>query len=289
MYLISICLLLIMKNIRLVNTLDTFHKLTTGCPPIPKYIHYRNSLESFPMDVYEKEFLKPLPIINMYPAGVKGYYNLGAVSFLKENYDMNKYIICGASAGAWNSIAMAYKGSINNFCMKLLKQVETNCNANSIYEMQKYLKTYILDNYQMEDFDFSRTYLSLCVQIPNSYLLQPIPQSRSIKLNLNTHLYTDFNKLHDVIDCCIASSNIPLITGPRNLLYDGYTVYDGGFNKRPFFSKDGYYNLSPFMWENENVPTSAFYSVQHLDVMKSYMMGYQDCFNHIDKLNKLFE
>ena len=285
MYLIIYVFIMLMRPFK---ALDTFHKMTSACPPIPKYIHYRRSYESFPSHMYEQEFLQPLPIVHMYPAGVKGYYNLGAVAFLKENYDMSKYIICGASAGAWNSIAMAYKGSINNFCMKLLKQVETNNNVVNIYDMQRYLKSYLLDNYVMEDFDFSRTYLSVCVKEPTVSLVQAEPIHRIVKLNLQTHLYTDFKKLSDVVDCCIASSNIPLITGPRTLTYDGYVVYDGGFNREPFFDKPAYYKISPSMWENNHVPTSTFYAIQHLDVRKSYMMGYQDCMDHHTKLNELF-
>ena len=285
MYLIIILFIMLMRQFK---ALETFHKMTSSYLPIPKYIHYRRSYESFPIDMYENDFLEPLPIINMYPSGLKGYYNLGAVAFLKENYDMSNYIICGASGGAWNSIAMAYKGSINNFCMKLLKQVESNNNVVNIYNMQRYLKSYLLDNYVMEDFDFSRTYLSVCVKNTNVSIVQPEPINRNLKLNLRTHLYTDFEKLSDVIDCCIASSNIPLITGPRGVIYDGYNVYDGGFNHEPFFNRDEYYKISPFMWENTHVPTSAFYAIQHLDVRKSYLMGYQDCLTHNTQLNELF-
>lgn len=258
-----------------VHAFEIFHKLSPICSQIPKFVHHRSLMESFSLNEYERDFLENKSHINMYPAGVKGYYNLGTVCFLKDNYNMNNYIICGASAGAWNSIAMAYKGSTFNFCTKMLKNVESNCNINYIYEMQLYLKSYLLNNYNMEDFDFSQTYISVCVQEPNS-----------LPFTLHSHLYTDFKNLQDVADCCIASSNIPLITGPRNLYYDGYNSYDGGFNKKPFFSKEPLLKITPNMWENNCIPTSTFYDVQHLNIIKSFMMGYEDC--NKTKINELF-
>ena len=52
-------------------------------------------------------------LIVLTPAGANGFYNLGICYYLKKNYDLTKYIFSGASAGAWNSLFLAFKGDLN--------------------------------------------------------------------------------------------------------------------------------------------------------------------------------
>ena len=83
-------------------------------------------------------------IITISPAGVGGFYLLGIITYIKEHYDMDNYTLLGASAGAWTSLAMIYKGNIN----ELVNDILTNYN-------HPYLNDYSSDNELNNNLSFS--------------------------------------------------------------------------------------------------------------------------------------
>ena len=58
--------------------------------------------------------------ITLSPGGLAGFYMLGIVTYIQENYDTSEFEILGASAGAWNSLPMVYKGSIHDIAQDIL-------------------------------------------------------------------------------------------------------------------------------------------------------------------------
>ena len=61
----------------------------------------------------DNNFIKGKKLISISPGGLKGFYELGILSFIKENYDMENYIFSGASAGSWCSLLMVMKKKYN--------------------------------------------------------------------------------------------------------------------------------------------------------------------------------
>ena len=55
----------------------------------------------------------PSKLIISTPGGLFGFYFMGVSSFLKDNYNLTNYIFSGASAGAWNSLFLSLKKTIN--------------------------------------------------------------------------------------------------------------------------------------------------------------------------------
>ena len=76
------------------------------------------------------------------------------------------------------------------------------------------MKSVILKNYKDDSFDLDKLYLGVTVL-----------DKSEIKLCI----YNDFNDLEDAVDCCIASSHIPLITGGLIHIYKKRICFDGGF------------------------------------------------------------
>jgi hypothetical protein len=101
-------------------------------------------------------FLRSPPIckiISISPGGFKGFYQLGIGSYIKENYYTDKILFTGASAGAWVSLMMVYKGDhkllINNLIKWTNESTEHNNQLNVILQQ---LKTKIIVNYKTHDF-----------------------------------------------------------------------------------------------------------------------------------------
>jgi len=218
-------LILLSLLFRFSLAMDPVKKLTCSLPTFKKLVVDRTTLNEYSIKEYSKLFPDKVkkPAIYMYPAGLRGYYNLGVACYLKQNYNLDDYIICGASAGAWNSLVMAYKGNSMNFCTKILRNIKEECKASTIYDQQLFLQNYFIDNYKISDFHLNNTYLSVCIKENEKPNFPPI----FIQI-LNNERHTS---------CCLASSNIPLITGPKSLYYDGFYAIDGGFNPKLFLIK----------------------------------------------------
>lgn len=163
---------------------------------------------------YDNKYVKGKNIINIYPAGLKGFYEMGMSLYIKENYNMDNFVFSGASAGAWNTLLLAYKGNIKDFKHLILDFNSTK--LRNIYELQLKLKEKILTRFVDNDFDFNKMYIGVTV-------LE--------KMRFKNYIFTDFESLEDALNCIIASSNIPFLTGKIIYKYRGKICFDGGFSK----------------------------------------------------------
>tara|TARA_E500000178_G_C16963315_1_gene727105 strand:- start:687 stop:1463 length:777 start_codon:yes stop_codon:yes gene_type:complete len=161
----------------------------------------------------------PSKLIISTPGGLFGFYFMGVSSFLKDNYDLSNYIFSGASAGAWNSLFLSLKADDKPFIDEMLKTDIKN--TKSILKLEKKMKSLILKNYNESDFDLDKLYLGVTVL-----------QRTQIKLCV----YSDFTSLEDAVNCCIASSHIPFVTGGPFHLYRNRLSFDGGFFSYPYIN-----------------------------------------------------
>jgi len=98
--------------------------------------------------VKNSSFIQGKKIISISPSGFKGFYELGILSFVKDNYNLDNYIFSGASAGSWNTLFMCYKNDSKQLIYDLLDY--NNTKARNIKEFQYFLhllsfKTPIID------------------------------------------------------------------------------------------------------------------------------------------------
>jgi hypothetical protein len=224
------------------------------------------------------EFIRNKKLISISPSGIRGFYLLGILSFIKENYDLEDCIFSGASAGAWNALFMCYKKDPRDFIFQNLNSdiIKTK----NIYNIEYLMKYKLLETYKEEDFDLNRLFIGVTT-------IQ--------KWSLITNIFSDFNDLEDAINCCIASSHIPLLTGGlTNRYYQKYT-FDGGFTNYPYLNiKPPILHVSPTMFLNNenNNSTKIFRSInnihrlinenkKNIPFVKLYDDGYQDA-----KINK---
>jgi hypothetical protein len=253
----DICGLDIFMETNILNGLDILDKceITTVT---------KKELELLYKDLLDKKLIK------ISPGGLYGFYDAGICSIIKKNYNLNNYIFSGASAGAWNSLFMSYKNDIDKLISNIL---DIDINFNSIKDLQKMLKQKILESHSTEEFDLKKVFISVCVF--DNY-------------QFKNHIYTDFVDLSDAIDCCIASSNIPFVTGNLIHKYRNKITFDGGFLKhQTFIFKKPNFEINHAIWGRNRFFTSLF-DKTNANIQKTYSEGISDTNLNISLLDKEF-
>jgi hypothetical protein len=250
--------------------------------------HFKDDEKGKELYLKENEFIKDKKLVSISPGGYKGFYMLGTCLFIRENYDLDKYIFSGASAGAWNSLFMSYKGDPLEFISNIMDPTILNKTA-SIFEIEFLLKMKLLQTYKNEDFDMNRMFVGVTTYN---------------KLNFNTNIFTDFDNLEDAINCCIASSHIPLITGGIFNKYNNMYSFDGGFSEFPYLNViKPSLHITPSMWdppqkvlEKQNVynkiqgfyNSTTLFSREKYDLFELFDNGYDDAKKNKAKLDSVF-
>ena len=179
-------------------------------------------------------------IISISPGGLQGFYMLGISTYIKENYDLSNFLFSGASAGAWNALFMVFRGNVEEF-REILFQIDYE-HLQSIYQIQTMVKNEILKKYSSSDFDLDKLFIGVSI---------------FENFQFNNVIYSNFQSLHDALDACIASSNIPFITGKLIYLYQNKLSFDGGLHKYPYLDTNPHsLHISPDMWKQ--LPNNQF-------------------------------
>jgi hypothetical protein len=235
------------------------------------------------------DFIMDKKLISISPGGFKGFYILGVITYIKENYPLHNFIFSGASAGAWNSLLMCYKKDPKELALKIMNM--NIMESKNIHDMEYTMKYKLLEICKNEDFDLQRLFIGV---------------TTVHKMKLITNIFSDFNHLEDAINCCIASSHIPFITGGFTNRYHNMYTFDGGFSEYPYLNiKQPVLHISPSMWKeigktkgsirqmfvyNKVKQFISFYNLitentqkqnNNLNFMKLYDDGYHDA-----KMNK---
>lgn len=223
------------------------------------------------MTLFEEKFQNDKLII-LTPGGINGFYMMGTITYITEHYPMDKYIYSGASAGAWNSLLLCYKYDKNIIINSLINDKNIFINQQSFAKTQNAIRQHLLDNYISDNFNFSKLFIGV-TQYKNC--------------QFHTNIYSDFHSLDDAVQCCIASSHIPLITNGAFISYSNMLSFDGGFSKNPYISNGRIpFIIKPDMWKN--ISTNAL-DIINKDLWKLYKEGYIDSAKHIDELDEFFK
>jgi hypothetical protein len=247
-------------------------------------VYYKNNIKQY-LDE-NKDFLENKSLIAISPGGYKGFYIMGIAAFIKDNYPHEKFIYSGASAGAWNSLFFTLKRPTETFIEDVIQDENKIRDMNTPQEIELYMKNKILEKYTAEDFDLKRLFVGVTT----------IENYKRV-----TNIYTDFLDLEDAIQCCMASSHIPFITGGMTVKYKNKYSFDGGFSTYPYLKilKPALYitpsifqrdfnsseNKSSSIQTEKNDPnkerfslrdTTTLFSRKNFDLFELYKRGYND-------------
>ena len=210
-------------------------------------------------------------LVSISPGGFYGFYVMGVCSYIRDNYCTSDCIFSGASAGAWNSLYMTYNKDprvLNELLVKNLLYADKN-----IFQIEEKMKNLILEKCAESDFDLDRLFVGV---------------TTVGRINI----YCDFNSLEDALDCCIASSHIPFITGSAVLRYKNVVSFDGGFSEYPYLGVGKVaLHITPTVWD-KYVNNGLRYNLFHkksFDLEKLFEKGYHDSMLYgKDTLDKVF-
>lgn len=210
-------------------------------------------------------------IVHITPGGLYGFYDAAICKIIKEKYILNEYIFNGASAGAWNSLLMVYKNDHNKLITEIFNHIKKN-QTNCIKTTQLNIKNTILSNTHSNDFELDKLFITVCVWDNGK---------------INNYIYTDFETLECAIECCIASSNIPLLTGNLIYKYKGKISFDGGFLKKSHITiKNPDFTITNTLFGKKRFFTSLFDSRKNISNL--YIEGLNDTLNNITYLDNVF-
>jgi hypothetical protein len=200
----------------------------------------------------DKQFNKK--IISISPAGYYGFYTWGVCAYIKDHYSTDDIYFSGASAGSWISVFMTMNKNPNDMIKLIVKNdLYQNKNAGQIINN---IKTNIIDHFTTDDFDLDRLFIGVTT-------LQ------------QTNIYNDFDTIEDALNCCLASSHIPLITGPLLRRYKNKISFDGGFSKHPYL-KTNTLHIHPNIWGQHKKMGVHIFKKNVFDIENMYEQGYQD-------------
>ena len=213
-------------------------------------------------------------LISISPGGLTGFYSLGVSSYIKENYDVSEYSFLGASAGSWNSLLFTCKHSSEEVLNTLLSR-DVLFRARTLPELTEGLGNHILTNYQSDDFNLDRLYISV---------------SKLGLLRFKPQIMYNFTNLDEAVNGCLSSSYIPFITSKFRRMPINNIIMDGGINTFPPKQINAYLNIYPSMWGRDFTPGSGFrYPANHDYFIEMYMQGYQDTKKNKKVLDAFFE
>lgn len=208
-------------------------------------------------------------IISISAGGLKGFYMFGICKYIKNHYDLQDFTFYGASAGAWNSLYLSHNLNIDPLDEYLRKLNRRN--FKNLFEIEELLTKHFY-SYNENDFDFSR--LNICLCVLNKYYIEK-------------RIINEFDDLHDVLECCKASSHIPYFTSNHPVyFYKNLTAIDGGVFPVPHHN---YYTPELFITPNifKNNYLKKYCDIKNLNIKKLIDLGYQDAKNNKKNLDSV--
>ena len=213
------------------------------------------------------------PDIILSPGGLLGYYVLGICHYIKNNYDITNKKIIGFSAGSLNNIFLSLNKKYDTIFLSELFKLKLNGNMPLPYLLNKTIQI-MKDNFTINHFDTTNKFIA-------------------VTTNYNKlEGYNKFLTTNQLMNCCIASSFIPLITY-RDIFffYDGKSSIDGGLLYYKYKDKINCNNLLLLnynifkRYKNYNIPGSSLLK-KNCSIYQLYILGYNDAKHNKIMLDK---
>ncbi len=201
-----------------------------------------------------------LNIVSINPGGLLGFYQFGICKYIKENYNLTNTKFYGSSAGSWNSLYLSKKHDNDNLFYDMILDIN-NYKYKNLYDIQTKLKTNILNTFNEDDFNLNS--LNVCT-------------TQFKKFKFKKKIFSNFDNLNETIDCCIASSHLPILTnGKLFYKYKKNLYLDGGFFKYPTpLGIKSDLIITPNMWNNKEM--YDYNNINNLNIRKLIQLGYND-------------
>lgn len=209
------------------------------------------------------------------PGGFTLPYILGVCQFLKEQHDLSKYKIIGNSAGSWCATYLASDMYLKDD--KIFEHYKENFEDKKIFYKWKNICGFLKDEFKQQIYDKNF--------IINKNVLISLTEYKNNKLN--NKLINDYSNLDELLDLCIYSSFIPLLSGYTIPKRNNLITFDGSFSVPNFKNKNVILKISNSMF-NRKFTINDILGKGKFTIKELYNLGYYDCFvNYHSKQFKL--
>lgn len=205
--------------------------------------------------------------------GYYGFYQLGIVHYIKNNFNYSDKTSLGISAGSWLSLFMCLdKEDTTIFLKKIFNNIDYIC---PIQKLPALFKN-IINNIPYDKIDLKN--MNILVTDIN---------------NLKMVIHNNFLSLEDAMNCCMASSFVPFVTY-KDLFYfyKHKSCIDGGLFKKLYFKiknpeKTLVIKYKMFGRYNKYIPLKPFIKPKR-SLYELYLLGYHDASKNHSYLQKYF-
>ncbi len=217
-------------------------------------------------------------IISIKPGGLKGFYVLGMCKFIKETYPLDNCHFYGSSAGSWNAMYLSLPFDNSYYFDEIIK-INPDKTKN-LYEIELRLKDIILNQAEINKIDNNISSLNkkcnICLSEFKGYKFKKV-------------IVNEFKNCEDLIDNCIASSHLPLVSN-GNIFYKcgNKKIIDGGLFRKNYPKHiEPHLTISHKMFKNKEI--YKFSSFNNLDIEKLIYHGYKDAMKHSDYFERILD
>tara|TARA_A100001011_G_scaffold264813_1_gene273518 strand:+ start:686 stop:1402 length:717 start_codon:yes stop_codon:yes gene_type:complete len=213
--------------------------------------------------------------ISITPGGLKGFYVLGICKYIKENYCLDDYNFYGSSAGAWNALYLSSQFNDAYYFDKIITIKQED--FVNLFKLENDLKDIILKDKNIEkDKRYSIQALTekcnICFSAYKGYKFEKV-------------IKNDFDNWEDFLECCIASSHLPIISNREFFYtYQNHKCVDGGLFHTNYPNHiEPCLIISPKMFKNKQI--SKYSKSTNLNIERLIYEGYRDAIHNCDYFN----
>ena len=209
--------------------------------------------------------------ISISPGGLKGFYVLGICKYIKENYCLDEYSFYGSSAGAWNALYLSSQFNDAYYFDKIIT-----------IKPREFVNLCQLEN-NLKDIILKDPNVDKRIQNVNNkcYICISVYKGRAFKKVIKN----DFDDWEDFLECCIASSHLPIVSN-RNFFYTykNQKCVDGGLFRKNYPKHiEPCLIISHKMFKNRQI--SKYSKSTNFNIERLIYEGYRDAMHNCDYFN----
>lgn len=224
-----------------------------------------------------------IPQLNKYiyisPGGFLFPYLLGISHFIKNNYDLSNYKFIGSSAGSWCAIFLASDLNLDINKEYLFNKYHDLFNDKNIFYKWNNVGLFLKNEFEflINDYSFihnQRVEISLSeLKLPN---------------DIENKIVNSYSNINDILNLCILSSYIPLLSGKKVYKLEDKIIFDGAFSSINLNNKIIYLNITNDMFDRKFYFKDVL-GISNRDLYNLYKEGYNDAFKNKKNIDNILK